>query len=49
MQFVPSPAVISVDHEPFEKVEDFTYLGNVISEANAISKGIESNLQKATI
>lgn len=49
MQFVQSLAVITVDHEPFEEVEDFTYLRSVISKGNAITKGTGSKLRKATI
>lgn len=36
----PSPAVITVNHEPLEEVEDFTYryLKRDISKNNATSK-----------
>lgn len=49
MQLVPSPTVITLDNEPLDEVDDFTYLGSVISKNNATSKDITSRLQKANI
>ena len=42
----PDPP-LSIDGETLENVEDFTYLGSVISKDNGVKKDIQSRLHKA--
>ena len=48
--FVNTPQTsqpISIDGETLQNVEDFTYLGSIISKDNGVKKDIESRLNKA--
>ena len=38
---------INIDGEPLEQVQDFTYLGSVISTDNSAQKDIKARLNKA--
>ena len=41
-----TPEPITIDNDPLEEVEDFTYLGNVLSKDNEAGKDTKARLSK---
>jgi len=42
-----TPEPITINNDPLEEVEDFTYLGSVLSKDNGAGKDIKARLSKA--
>ena len=49
MQLNSTPSIITLENEAVEEVDEFTYLGSIISKDNAAEKDITNRLQKARI
>jgi len=47
MQLTDTPLPVELENEDLEEVEEFTYLGSVMSKSNATVKDITNRLQKA--
>ena len=46
MQLTETPLPVELENENLEKVEEFTYLGSIMSKSNATVKDITNRLQK---
>ena len=47
MQLTNTPLPVELENEDSEEVEEFTYLGSIMSKSNAAVKDITNRLQKA--
>ena len=47
MQLTDTPLPVELENDDLEEVEEFTYLGSVMSKSNATVKDITNRLQKA--
>ena len=47
MQLTETPLPVELENENLEEVEEFTYLGSIMSKSNATAKDITNRLQKA--
>ena len=47
MQLTETPLPVELENENLEEVEEFTYLGSIMSKSNATVKDITNRLQKA--
>ena len=47
MQLRETPLPVELENENLEEVEEFTYLGSIMSKSNATDKDITNRLQKA--
>ena len=47
MQLTDTPLPVELENEDLEEVEEFTYLGSIMSKSNATVKDITNHLQKA--
>jgi hypothetical protein len=44
-----TPEPITINNDPLEEVEDFTYLGSVLSKDNGAGKDTKARLSKARV
>ena len=49
MQLMETPLPVELENENLEEVEEFTYLGSIMSNSNATVKNITNRLQKAQL